>query len=660
MPLDSRKLQRLSKEELDELFAKGSSGNLPEGEGTGTALLCPGTIWGRLFAWITRWFVWQGDVFRPAEGYVRSRLSPFGFQAQSGNLFKDKSRLEDKESIVMDYRRGLPLPGGWRDEIREVAPGLFLGLMIFGQKRGPRFALSFQYQPARNFWRRVLAIAGLLAIVGLFYLTIRFQRDQPVGYSNLEEHFKYGSTGGERESGIPYWIWKVLPKMFPEYLPGKTYNAGKEYASFGFLYEPGKDLPIGVSRRNTQGIDRVFLNCAICHDGSVRETPQSTPAFYSGMPSNTVDLEAFERFIFACASDQRFNAPRIMAEMEAIGGKYDLINRLIMRYYAIPFMRERLLMLQGHFRFVEWEPDAGPGRTDTFNPAKTLLEFPLEQLETRELVGLCDFPSIWLQGARKQKNIHAHWDGNNSMMEERNKSAAFGTGTFPPSIDLKQVARVEQWLLSKEPPKYPFAINQSLAARGAPLYAEYCASCHGKSGHNFSGEYVGQVVPIAQIGTDRHRLDSYTHQLAASQNNLYAGYPWRFSHFRKTYGYANMPLDGIWARAPYLHNGSVPTMRDLLNPTSDRPQVFYRGYDVYDQVKMGFVSDVSHFNEDGTSKDDPASKQHFFRYETQLRSGATPRERNEGNLNTGHEGERFGTMLSPDEKDALVEYLKTF
>ena len=204
------------------------------------------------------------------------------------------------------------------------------------------------------------------------------------------------------------------------------------------------------SRRNTQGIDRVFLNCAICHAGSVRETPAKPARFiYTGMPSNTVDLEAFERFIFACASDQRFNAPRIMAEMESIGAKYDFINRLIMRYYAIPFMRERLLMLKGHFRFVEWEPEAGPGRTDTFNPAKTLLEFPLEKLPTRELVGLCDFPSIWLQGQRKERGLHAHWDGNNSMMEERNKSAAFGTGTFPPTIDLKLVARVEQWLLDE-------------------------------------------------------------------------------------------------------------------------------------------------------------------------------------------------------------------
>ena len=232
-------------------------------------------------------------------------------------------------------------------------------------------------------WHAVLLVIVGLVIIGSLYLISRFTRDDPVTYTDLEDHFKYGSTGGERESGIPYWIWKVLPKMFPEYLPGKTYIPGKEYVSLGFLYETGKDLPIGVSSRNTQGIDRVFLNCAICHAGSVRETPQSTPVIYTGMPSNTVDLESFERFIFDCATDQRSNAPRIMAEIDAIGGKHDFINRFLLRFYAVPYMRERLLMLKGHFRFTEWEPDAGPGRTDTFNPAKTLLEFPLETLESR-------------------------------------------------------------------------------------------------------------------------------------------------------------------------------------------------------------------------------------------------------------------------------------
>ena len=75
---------------------------------------------------------------------------------------------------------------------------------------------------------------------------------------------------------------------------------------------------------------------------------------------------------------------------------------------------------------------------------------------------------------------------------------------------------------------------------------------------------------------------------------VFAGYgDERFSHFRKTFGYANSPLDGLWLRGPYLHNGSVPTLRDLLEPSDKRPVKFYRGYDVYDQKKVGFVSDVA-------------------------------------------------------------------
>ena len=326
------------------------------------------------------------------------------------------------------------------------------------------------HQPITWWWRILLLLVVGLIIVGAFCLATRFTRDEPVAYDQIEEHFKYGSLGGERESGIPYWIWKVLPKLFPEYLPGKKYVAGQEYASLGFIYEPGKDLPIGVSKRNTQGIDRVFLNCAACHAGSVRETAQSPRALYTGMPSNTVDLEAFQRFIFNCAADPRFNADRLMCEMEALGSNYDLLNRTIMRYYAIPFMRERLLMLKDRFRFIEWEPDEGPGRTDTFNPAKTLVNYPLEKMETREIVGICDLPSIWLQGPRRDRDMQLHWDGNQRKMEERNKNASFGTGAFPPTIDLAALQRIEDWLIDKAPPKYPFPINEPLRAQGEKIY----------------------------------------------------------------------------------------------------------------------------------------------------------------------------------------------
>src|SRR6185436_19379641 len=144
---------------------------------------------------------------------------------------------------------------------------------------------------------------------------------------------------------------------------------------------------------------------------------------------------------------------------------------------------------------------------------------------------------------------------------------------------------------------------------------------------------------LEQIATDRRRLDSYTYELAVNQSTLYAGYPWRFQHFRKTFGYANMPLDGLWLRAPYLHNGSVPTLRDLLEPSAKRPKSFYRGNDLYDPVNVGFVTNIAN---EGARK--------YFKFDTTA----------EGNANAGHEGKAYGTELPAEEKTALLEFLKTF
>ena len=160
---------------------------------------------------------------------------------------------------------------------------------------------------------------------------------------------------------------------------------------------------------------------------------------------------------------------------------------------------------------------------------------------------------------------------------------------------------------------------------------------------------MGEVVPIATIGTDRHRLDSFTWELAVNLGTNYAGfepdwgfdkpYPRRFTRYHKTYGYANTPLDGLWLRAPYLHNGSVPNLRELLEPAASRTKLFYRGDDVYDPQNVGFVTNVP---ERGGHR--------FFKFDT-----GQP-----GNGNGGHEGEAFGTYLPPEQKQALLEYLKTF
>jgi hypothetical protein len=96
--------------------------------------------------------------------------------------------------------------------------------------------------------------------------------------------------------------------------------------------------------------------------------------------------------------------------------------------------------------------------------------------------------------------------------------------------------------------------------------------------------------------------------------------------------YKARPLTGIWATGPYLHNGSVPTLHDLLSPPQDRPRRFFTGSIEYDPVKVGFVTAKSSANS--------------FEFDTWL----------DGNSNLGHE---YGTTLPADDRDALIEYLKS-
>ncbi|MEH2156499.1 cytochrome c [Nostoc sp.] len=469
------------------------------------------------------------------------------------------------------------------------------------------------------FKRIIVVIVGVVAVAVFFLWPVL--SNSPVDYADIENHFKYGSIGSEPINGIPYWIWKVLPELFPDKLPGKGYT------SLGFIKEPDKDLPIGFSQRRVF-IDRIGLNCAVCHTGTLRHTPNSEHQVITTMPANVLNLQGYIKFLSAVGTDERFTANRMLPEIEKISGGLNPIEKLLYRFIAIPQTRDALINQAYRLNFVEKQPDWGPGRVDTFNPYKAIqFHFPMEKLRQEELIGTSDFPSVWNQKPRE--GLQLHWDGNNTSVDERNKSAALGTGVTPTTIDLPRIERIADWLWELPPPKYPYEVNETLADKGKPLFASNCASCHA-----FGGAYTGKVVPIQEIGTDPHRLDSFTYETISNQNTLYAGYPWRFKNFRKTNGYANMPLDGVWLRGPYLHNGSVPTLRDLLEKPENRPKEFYRGYDVIDREKVGFVSDVAEEN----------GKQ-YFKFDTKL----------DGNSNSGH---LYGVDLSPEEKDAIVEYMK--
>jgi mono/diheme cytochrome c family protein len=626
-------LVRMSRAERDALIASSPAGTIPEGEMRGTAIVGPWHWLRCLLAGLVRLLMWQGKVFDGASGRLINRLFVIGVRGIRAAVYQGPSWVDQKPCTVLDYSKTSFVAGKIRDEIREVAPGVYLGNVWWGTTKLVHFALEKRRAMGVVDWFRVLLVVLLILIL---WGWCRFRTDKPVAYTVAQEHFKYGSTGGEKESGIPLAIWMVLPKLFADHVPED--GPGPGYAAFGFLFEEGRPLPIGVSQRNYQGIDRVFLNCAVCHTGRVRKSFDDKPAFYAGMPANTFDVQRFEHFLFDCAKDPRFTPDDMMAAIEREGGLgLDFVNRMLLRYLGVKAMRDQLIRIAGLFRFDEREPTYGPGRVDTFNPPKALLGFALEKIPKNEWIGVVDLPSIWLQG--KKRGMQLHWDGNNDRVEERNLSAAFGTGAFPTTADHESIGRMEQWLADAEPPHYPFGAGKGDPKAGAVIYAERCASCHGANGRDFAGERVGKVTPIDEIQTDRARLDSYSVALCEDQRTLYAGTSHRFTRFQKTHGYANLPLDGLWLRAPYLHNGSVPTLWDLFLPAKDRPAKFHRGCDVYDAEKVGFVSDKE---ADGAHR--------YFEVDTSI----------PGNRNTGHEGHAYGTDLSDGQRHDLIEFLKSF
>ena len=494
---------------------------------------------------------------------------------------------------------------------------------------------------ARQAVRRFVAVAIAIGIgVGL-WLLVTLRTDRPVAYADIQDHFKYGSIGSEPGVSLlrpvggalpPYAVFAALPSICPDRLRGG-------YASLGFIYEPGHDLPIGISRRQRQGVDHVGLNCALCHTGTVRDSPSSPPRIVLGMPAHQLDLQSFVEFVLQCSLDNRMTTEAVRGRLTDAGGA-SLFQRALLRLGLIDRLKIQTLELRNRISPILGNvvPRWGRGRVDTFNPYKAVqFNWPLDRLPASELIGASDFPSLWNQQPRE--GLQLHWDGNNDSVDERNLSAGLGAGITPVTVDHAGIRRVRDWTWTLPPPPYPYEINRELAARGAGIYAQQCTQCH--ADHRFkegirSGSGVGQVVQASDIGTDRHRLDSYTPAFAANQYSLFPDSSYRFRRFRKTNGYANHPLDGIWARAPYLHNGSVPTLRDLLEPVDRRPAVFYRGYDVYDRERVGFVTNVP--EERGRT---------YFRYDTSI----------PGNGNAGH---AYGTGLPDADKQALVEYMKTF
>jgi hypothetical protein len=293
------------------------------------------------------------------------------------------------------------------------------------------------------------------------------------------------------------------------------------------------------------------------------------------------------------------------------------------------------------------------GTIDPVNPLAWLAQYRDADLGLRQprtfryTANLCsDPPAWWLLKKKKTRDWTGPMDAHSTRIDMVTLLTPLNTGEYIKEQE-SAFADIEAYLRTIEAPKYPFPVDEKLAARGKGLYEETCSRCHGTYGPG--AKYPNKIVPFETIGTDQMLGQGNDPELLKFLNESWFGQergpdgkPRQFAEPR---GYQAPPLDGVWATAPYFHNGSVPTIYHVLNSAA-RPKVYTRsfrtGREDYDPAKLGWKVSVLDNTPDARRPGFEARKV----YDT-----TQP-----GRSNAGH---TYGDKLSDDERMAVIEYLKT-
>jgi hypothetical protein len=455
------------------------------------------------------------------------------------------------------------------------------------------------------------------------------------------------------------------------------------------------------------------LTCAACHTG--RLSYQDTTILIDGGPALT-NLAEFQKamalaLLFTKYIPFRFDrfADRVLGP----GASDQAKSELRTQFDAVVSQARTIISLE-----KKNQPHTiteGFARLDALNRIGNIV-FSVDLNEPANYVGYSapvHFPRIWQASWFEW----VQYNGSIQQPMTRNAGEALGVGAkvnltgskdqlFSSTAAIKTIFDLEQLLAGPPPnaqtgfnglasPKWPSQIlppiNTDLAAKGAPLYKSICQPCHMPpvSDPEFwtARQWLPatspgvpslnlEMVPIAHVGTDpaeaedmknrrvvlpaslgitsnefgpalgqvvtqivNHWYNIQQPPIPADVQQLMNGF--RPDGLRAELCYKVRPLNGIWATPPYLHNGSVPNLYKLLSPVSERPTTFYLGNREYDPVNVGYVTDPL-----------PGG----FLFDTSLR----------GNHNTGHEfsddAKKLGVIgraLTPDERRAIIEYLKS-
>jgi mono/diheme cytochrome c family protein len=515
----------------------------------------------------------------------------------------------------------------------------------------------------------VVTALFLSVVIGLLLIEPTWLTREP---STPRDYFLYGSTGTEL---VPLPVFQVLPDLFPAQFQPAGPEAGDWIDQFGFVRgEQGvnEGMPLGISvtkYRPKSGapspVAFMGFNCAACHTAKIHLTDADEGVLVYGMGNPNIDLVAFGDAVKTSLLDEKqltletVEAARKGKSQPPLGPVDKLMISLWLKEVRTK-LREELPMRNWPFggrdlRNADLFP-SGPGRNQ---PMKETVRFLIQQTPLPD-GGSSKIPCLYQQDHR----VWAQFDGALGDPITRSSLAALGVGASIYNLRVSGILNTirQTYLYTKtlSGPKYSevfrgeeargAAIDGARAERGRDVYQHHCAACHGSPGPQ-AGEWVpgkgqGKVVSAAVLGTDSARVSfRYYEKMAQLIYDFYPeGHPIKpkRSDLRPNPGdvpgYISSPLESVFSRAPYLHNGSVPTLAELIN-LKPRRSVFYRGANLYDPIDVGLVT-----------PEQPDTKR-YFRFDT----------RAYGNFNGGHDYPWAYKAPGWDEealKD-LLEYLKT-
>jgi len=485
-----------------------------------------------------------------------------------------------------------------------------------------------------------------LKIYGTAFLMM--ENDWNLGLTGLDLPLKMEKFGFIRPTKIANW--------------NTTHSSSPKIKSLGFVSSQIEDRIMGVK----VSLEVAGITCAACHSSVTYDSKGNpTKEAWLGQGNSSLDYDGFLQQVYEGLKIGMTDSDKFMENIKSAYPNISSLEQRTIRRFILPKIRSALKDFKQMDRVLPF-PNGGPGHTNglgAFKRNAKLLENPFEY-NSKE-AGIVEIPSLMDKNFRSSLLADgAYAVIGQKRFEKIDRTRAFSSkhvaslgemATFfsyaAMGVPLNNIEGAipkiqtvfSDFVASLKPQKYPGNIDPIRSLGGARIYQQSCSECHG----TYSDDYKLQSLPNRLVlqrtmGTDDYRWRAVDKSVAQFADETVFSKHTVAGHTMG--GYVAPVLTGVWAKAPYFHNGSVPTLWQLMNPEL-RPKKFQVGGHALDLIEVGIKGSMN------------AKGIYAFDKNYQAWTKSSIFNTNEpGKSNKGHEKEF--DKLSETEKRDLLEFLK--